>query len=129
MDRLKPQPGLDRNGVRPYLTFRMPTFNFSPNELQTLVRFFMAMSGQQEPYIKEPLQPLTEQEKTDRATDVHVGHTVFEVSYHRRSRARCESDCAKLPVGRRATEAGLDVPLAAGSGADQSGNGDAERIV
>ena len=61
--RLKPQPGLDRNGVRPYLKFRMPTFNFSPNELQALVRFFMAMSGQQEPYIKEPLQPLTEQEK------------------------------------------------------------------
>ena len=61
--KLKPQPGLDRNGVRPYLKFRMPTFNFSPNELQVLVRFFMAMSGQQEPYIKEPLQPLTEQEK------------------------------------------------------------------
>jgi cytochrome c2 len=61
--KLKPQPGLDRNGVRPYLKFRMPTFNFSPNELQSLVRFFMAMSGQQEPYIKEPLQPLTEQEK------------------------------------------------------------------
>jgi hypothetical protein len=61
--KLKPQPGLDRNGVRPYLKFRMPTFNFSPNELQTRVRFFMAMSGQQEPYIKEPLQPLSEQEK------------------------------------------------------------------
>jgi cytochrome c551/c552 len=60
---LKPQPGLDRNGVRPYLKFRMPTFTFSPNELQTLVRFFMAMSGQQDPYIKEPLEPLTEQEK------------------------------------------------------------------
>jgi hypothetical protein len=28
-----------------------------------LVRFFMAMSGQQDPYIKEPMQPLTEQEK------------------------------------------------------------------
>src|SRR5687768_11369368 len=41
----------------------MPTFSFSPNELQTLVRFFMALSGQQEPYIKEPLQPLSEQEK------------------------------------------------------------------
>jgi hypothetical protein len=41
----------------------MPTFNFSPNELQTLVRFFMAMSGQQDPYIKEQLKPLTEQEK------------------------------------------------------------------
>ena len=61
--RLKPQPGLDRNGVRPYLQFRMPTFNFSSNELQVLVRFFMAMSGQQDPYIKEPLEPLTEQEK------------------------------------------------------------------
>jgi cytochrome c551/c552 len=62
-ERLKAQPGLDRNGVRPYLQARMPTFSFSPNELQTLVRFFMALSGQQEPYIKEPLQPLTEQEK------------------------------------------------------------------
>jgi hypothetical protein len=61
--KLPPQPGLDRNGVRPYLQFRMPTFNFSPNELQILVRFFMAMSGQQDPYIKEPLQPLTEQER------------------------------------------------------------------
>lgn len=61
--KLKPQPGLDRNGVRPYLQLRMPTFTFSPNELQVLVRFFMALSGQQEPYIKEPIQPLTEQEK------------------------------------------------------------------
>jgi hypothetical protein len=41
----------------------MPTFSFSPNELQVLVRFFMALSGQQEPYIKEKLEPLTEQEK------------------------------------------------------------------
>ena len=61
--KLRPQPGLDRNGVRPYLQFRMPTFNFSPNELQVLVRFFMAMSGQQDPYIKEPMPPLTEQER------------------------------------------------------------------
>jgi cytochrome c551/c552 len=60
---LPAQPGLDRNGVRPYLQFRMPTFNFSSNELQILVRFFMAMSGQQDPYIKEPMRPLTEQEK------------------------------------------------------------------
>lgn len=58
------QPGADRNGVRPYLKVRMPTFNFSPNELQTLVRFFMAMSGQQEPYIREKLATLTEQEKS-----------------------------------------------------------------
>jgi cytochrome c551/c552 len=62
--KLKPQPGLDRNGVRPYLKARMPTFSFSPNELRTLVRFFMAVSSQQEPYIKEELAPLTEQERT-----------------------------------------------------------------
>jgi cytochrome c2 len=62
-NRLRPQPGLDRNGIRPYLKFRMPTFNFSPNELQILVRFFMAMSGQQDPYIKDPIQPLTPQER------------------------------------------------------------------
>jgi cytochrome c551/c552 len=61
--RLHPQPGLDRNGVRPYLQFRMPTFNFSPNELQMLVRFFMATSGQQDPYIKEPMKPLTAEER------------------------------------------------------------------
>jgi hypothetical protein len=61
--RLHPQPGLDRNGIRPYLQFRMPTFNFSPNELQVLVRFFMAMSGQQDPYIKEPMKPLTAEER------------------------------------------------------------------
>ena len=62
-NKYAPQPGADRNGVRTYLKVRMPTFNFSPNELQTLVRFFMALSGQAEPYIKEQLAPLTEQEK------------------------------------------------------------------
>ena len=59
----RPQPGLDRNGVRPYLKARMPTFNFSPNELRALVRFFMAVSAQQEPYIKEKLEPMSEQDK------------------------------------------------------------------
>jgi hypothetical protein len=41
----------------------MPTFSFSPNELRLLVRFFMAVSSQQEPYIKEPLEPLSDQER------------------------------------------------------------------
>ncbi len=59
----KPQPGANRNGVRSYLQARMPTFNFSPNELQALVRFFMAVSSQQSPYIKENLEPLTAQEQ------------------------------------------------------------------
>lgn len=59
---LKPQPGENRNGVRTYLKARMPTFSFSPNELRTLMRFFLAVSAQQEPYIKEQLDPLTDQE-------------------------------------------------------------------
>lgn len=59
----KPQPGANRNGVRTYLKVRMPTFTFSPNELRTLVRFFMAISSQTEPYIKEPVAPLTDQER------------------------------------------------------------------
>ncbi|MBV8860145.1 MAG: c-type cytochrome [Acidobacteria bacterium] len=60
---LKPQPGENRNGVRTYLRVRMPTFTFSPNELRTLVRFFLAVSAQQEPYIKQQAEPLTPQEK------------------------------------------------------------------
>src|SRR5204862_6318793 len=62
--RLLPQWGANRNGVRPYLQVHMPTFNFSPNELRTLVRFFMAVSSQTEPYIKEPMTPLTESERS-----------------------------------------------------------------
>jgi cytochrome c2 len=62
--RLLPQPGANRNGVRPYLQVHMPTFNFSPNELRTLVRFFIAVSSQNDPYIKEPMLPLTEAERS-----------------------------------------------------------------
>jgi cytochrome c2 len=61
--KLLPQWGLNRNGVRPYIQVHMPTFNFSPNELRVLVRFFMAVSSQNDPYIKEPMDPLTDQEK------------------------------------------------------------------
>jgi len=61
---LQPQPGANKNGVRLYLKARMPTFNFSPNELRTLTRFFLAVSSQQEPFIKEPVTPLTDQERT-----------------------------------------------------------------
>jgi cytochrome c551/c552 len=54
----------DRNGVRPYLKTRMPTFYFSPNEVRKLVRFFQAMSSQPMPYIPPRLDPLTDQELT-----------------------------------------------------------------
>ena len=42
----------------------MPTFNFSPNELRIMVNFFMAASAQSQPYIREQMEPLTEQERT-----------------------------------------------------------------
>lgn len=60
---LHAQPGLNRNGVRRYLKARMPTFNFSPNELQALVNFFMGSSSQAQPYIPERLDPLTSDER------------------------------------------------------------------
>lgn len=62
--RLMAQPGANRNGVRPYIQVHMPTFNFSPNELRVLVRFFMAISSQNDPYIKEPMLPMTDAERS-----------------------------------------------------------------
>ena len=63
-EALPGQPGANRNGVRQYLRVRMPTFNFSPNELQALVNFFMGASSQTQPYIPEKLDPLTTEEQT-----------------------------------------------------------------
>jgi len=56
----------NRNGVRPYLRVRMPTFSFSDNELRKLVRFFQALSQQPMPYIPEQVPVLTSKE-TDMA--------------------------------------------------------------
>ena len=52
----------DRNGVRPYLRARMPTFYFSQGEILKLVRFFEALSSQAQPYLPPRLVPLTAQE-------------------------------------------------------------------
>ncbi|HUK90539.1 MAG TPA: c-type cytochrome [Blastocatellia bacterium] len=60
---LSQQPGLNRDGVRAYLKARMPTFNFSPNEVQALVNFFMGASDQAQPYIPEKLDPLAGDEQ------------------------------------------------------------------
>jgi cytochrome c551/c552/predicted nucleic acid-binding Zn-ribbon protein len=56
----------NRNGVRPYLRVRMPTFSFSDNELRKLVRFFEALSQQPLPYIPEQV-PLLSTRETDMA--------------------------------------------------------------
>jgi hypothetical protein len=52
----------NRNGVRPYLKVRMPTFSFSDNELRKLVRFFQALSQQPLPYIPEQVPTLSAKE-------------------------------------------------------------------
>lgn len=52
----------NRNGVRPYLKVRMPSFSFSDNELRKLVRFFEAISQQPMPYIPEQVPVLTAKE-------------------------------------------------------------------
>ncbi len=52
----------DRNGVRPYLKVRMPTFSFSPNEIRKLVRFMQAAASQPLPYLPPKLEPLSSQE-------------------------------------------------------------------
>jgi mono/diheme cytochrome c family protein len=54
----------DRDGVRRYLRARMPTFYFSDGEIRKLVRFFNALSSQITPYIAQPMEPLTDQERT-----------------------------------------------------------------
>jgi cytochrome c551/c552 len=53
----------DRNGVRPYLKARMPTFFLSPQERRKLVRFFSALSSQPIPYVPSKLEPLTDSER------------------------------------------------------------------
>ena len=55
---------LNRNGARPYLDVRMPSFNLSDGEVQKLVRFFQALSKQPLPYLPPRLEPLTNRELT-----------------------------------------------------------------
>jgi hypothetical protein len=61
---------INRNGVRPYLQVRMPTFNFSPDELRKLVRFFQALSQQPLPYTPQKLAALSPKE-------VEMGRSLF----------------------------------------------------
>ncbi|MHC4443287.1 MAG: c-type cytochrome [Planctomycetota bacterium] len=62
---------VERNGVRPYLDVRMPTYTFSEGEISKLVRFFNAMSKQPSPYLKPPAERLTDAELV-MARDVFV---------------------------------------------------------
>jgi len=41
----------------------MPTFDFSPNEIRILVRFFAALAAQDAPYLPTKLDPVDERER------------------------------------------------------------------
>src|SRR5207237_9228950 len=71
----------NRNGVRPYLAVRMPTFSFSDNELRKLVRFFQALSQQPIPYIPEQVPTLTAKE-SDMARSVFSSTTAQCLKCH-----------------------------------------------
>jgi len=60
------QTDTHRNGVRPYLKIRMPTFFFSDTERRKLVLFFQALQQQPMPYTPERLPALSAKE-TDMA--------------------------------------------------------------
>jgi hypothetical protein len=51
-----------RNGVRPYLEVRMPTFYLSEEEVAKLVRFFAGRSSQPFPYLPPAVEPLSRDE-------------------------------------------------------------------
>jgi mono/diheme cytochrome c family protein len=53
----------NRNGVRSYLDVRMPTFPFTPDEIQALVKFFQALAGQPQPFVSYRLEPLDTRER------------------------------------------------------------------
>ena len=94
-----PQPGANRNGVRPYLQVHMPTFNFSPNELRVLVRFFMAVSSQNDPYIKEPMDPMTESEKSIARNIFVSGTPCLKCHITGEPTHDAKGNCAELPAG------------------------------
>jgi len=52
-----------RNGVRRYLKARMPTFEFSDRQAAKLMKFFMARASQPVPYLPEPMEALSENER------------------------------------------------------------------
>jgi hypothetical protein len=89
----------NRNGVRPYLKVRMPTFSFSDNELRKLVRFFQALS-QQPHSVHSGAGSGADDERNRHGAQPVLEHSsaLPEMPRHGRSGARQDCDCAKLPA-------------------------------
>ena len=82
----------NRNGVRPYLQVRMPTFSFSDNELRKLVRFFQALS-QQPHAVHSGAGAVADHEGNRHGAQPVLEHggALPEVPRHRRSRSTTRS--------------------------------------
>ncbi len=116
----------NRNGVRPYLKVRMPTFSFSDNELRKLVRFFQALSQQPLPYIPEDRSgPDCERKRYGTQLVFQFRGTVLEVPRDGRSGARQNRNGPELFAGKRTVEAGLGGALDHRSAGHQPRNFDA----
>ncbi len=111
----------NRNGVRPYLQVRMPTFSFSDNELRKLVRFFQALSQQPMPYIPEQV-PVLSTKETDMARSLFSSTAAPCLKCHATGdpAARQDRYRTQLPAGERTPEAGLGGALDCRSAGDQS---------
>ncbi len=96
----------NRNGVRPYLNVRMPTFYFSDNEVRKLVRFFQALSQQPMPYIPEQVPVLTAKE-TDMARSLFSSTAAPCLKCHATGDPQHDQHRhrAQLPAGQGAPQA------------------------
>ena len=115
------KPDTDRNGVRPYLQVRMPTFFFSDGEIRKLVRFFEALSAQ-----ADALHSARSSNRYQRPGKRHgaaaftsEGAPCLKCHCHGRPHARQVRHRAEFPAGAGPAEARMGAALDARPGHDQ----------
>ena len=98
----------NRNGVRPYLKVRMPTFSFSDNELrETCALLPGAVAATTALHPGRSAGAHGERNGHGPQLVLQLRGSVSEVSRDRRPYARQDCHSAELPAGKRASEAGL----------------------
>ena len=120
----------NRDGVRPYLKVRTPTFSFSDNELRTLVRFFEALSQQPLPYIPEQVPTLTAKE-SDMARSLFSSTAAPCLKCHATGDPQHDkiATAPNSPAGKGPPEAGLGRALDSRSAGHQPWNLHAVGII
>ena len=118
----------NRNGVRPYLQVRMPTFSFSENELGKLVRFFQALSASPSRIFRSSPGACIAKETEMARSFSAVRCTLPEMPRDGRSRPRSYCNRAQLLAGQRPPEARLGGALDHRPASHQPGHIDALRL-